>query len=128
GFLWSFPCYIIISQYAENPQSKQAVIDQNLQFIVGERTPGGEQCILIFTDSDLAQRHRRSCPQAQSLGLLEIESPSQLRQLLEMARRNYRCVAVDVNRETGHVHGFSITDVIDNLTRPNSRPDPNDRG
>lgn len=121
AFLWSFPCYIIIGQYTQDCGSGGAILDDNLTFVVGEITPGGEQSVLIFTDSDLAHRHRLACLQARNLGLLEIQTASQLKELLKKALRNYRYVGVDLNRETGRVYSFPIKDVIANLERPVSR-------
>jgi hypothetical protein len=127
GFLWSFPCYVIVSQYTMNSRTGRAILDDNLTFVVGEITPGGEQSVLIFTDSDLAHRHRVGCPQASSLGLLEIDSAMYLKAFLQKALQKYRYVGIDVNQETGRVQGFSIKDVIAALDRPSPSPDPNDR-
>jgi hypothetical protein len=98
-FIWTFPCYLLVEQYARDPDTGDVAFDDNLRFITPDVGPDRERCIAIFTDSDLARRYRREIQKARQPDLLEFTTPAQLRSFLERARPYYRYLAIDLKHE-----------------------------
>jgi hypothetical protein len=98
-FIWTFPCYLLVEQYARDPDTGDVAFDEHLRFITPAHGSAGEPCIAIFTDSDLAQRYRREVQKARKPDLLEFATPAQLKAFLERARPFYRFLVIDPKHE-----------------------------
>jgi hypothetical protein len=116
-FAWTFPVYILASSYSRDRRTGEIIFDDKLRFLTPEAWPGGERCVAIFTDSDLAESFRFESSKRIYMDLVPFESPARLRQFLIVASEFYRVLVVDLNRKTRRAEPFAIEEVIHEMER-----------
>lgn len=96
-FVWTFPCFILATQFNRNPETDTVLIDEDFRFIA-PALHAGEMQVAIFTDAALAESFaaRSGHP---DLEPVEFSTPSALKEFLLIAVRNFRHAAIDPSRK-----------------------------
>jgi len=114
-FVWTFPVYILATNYTMSPATEKVIFDDKIRFITPEAWPGGPCAIALFTDAHLAEQFRdESSP---GLDVLPLRTPSALKEFLERAKGDYLAVVVDLNRKTRRATPFFVQEAIAEMDR-----------
>src|ERR1700687_253768 len=93
-FVWTFPVYILATNYSMDPATESVVYNEKILFSTPEALPGGPCAIALFTDVNLAEEFRDQSSGRLNLDLLPFSSPSRLKVFLERAKGDYLMVVV----------------------------------
>jgi hypothetical protein len=114
------PCYIVaVKGYTVDPTTRQAVFDQNLQFVTQEAGTSGELAVVLFTDRRIAESYIAHMDEEVPLEALEIPNNEALKSFLRLATAVYRVASIDPDPETGNMRaGVMIEEILQNVDFP----------
>jgi hypothetical protein len=126
-FVWTFPVYILATNYSFDTPSEDIIFDEKIRFITPEAFPGGPRAIALFTDVELAAEFRGQSTLDVKLDLVSFVLPGALKRFLQRALTDYLLVVVDMNRKTHRSQPFGIHELLPVLDRLDRREDSDSR-
>jgi hypothetical protein len=114
------PCYIVaVEGYMVDSKTREAVYDQNLQFVTQEAGTAGELAVVMFTDRRIAESYIAHMDEQIPLQALEIPNNAALKSFLRLATAVYRVASIDPDPETGTMRaGVLIEEILQNVDFP----------
>ena len=76
-FLWTFPCFILATQYNRDPETGSVLFDEGFHVVALNLTGDVEKQVPIFTDEALAKDYSEQSA-SMALTLVELSTPEAL--------------------------------------------------
>lgn len=110
-FLWTFPCFILATQFNRDPQSGSIVFDEGLRVVSLKLTGDSEKQVPVFTDKALAADYAERSPST-GLILVELPTPDALKDFLVLAARTFKHAAIDISPKAKFSRLFLIDEIL----------------
>ena len=110
-FLWSFPCFILATQFNRDPETGSVLFDEGFRVCALELTRDAKKQVLIFTDEALAEDYAKRSSRT-GLTLVELATPAALRDFLVLAARAFEHAAIDLSPKSKFSRLFLIDEIL----------------
>lgn len=110
-FLWTFPCFILATQFNRDPQTGSVLFDEGFRVVSLKLTGDSEKQVPIFTDEALAADYVERSP---STGLTQVElsTPVALKDFLVLASKAFQHAAIDISPKAKFSRLFLIEEIL----------------
>lgn len=113
-FLWTFPCFILATQYNRAPETGSILFDEGFRVVALELTGDAKRQVPIFTDEALAQDYAERSAKS-GLALVELATPNALKDFLVLAARAFEHAAIDLSPRAKFSRLFQINEILDQI-------------
>ena len=110
-FLWTFPCFILATQYNRDPETGSVLFDEGFRVVALNLTGDGEKQVPIFTDEALAKEYSEQSA-SMALTLVELSTPEALKDFLVLAARAFNHAAIDLSPNVKFSRLFLIDEIL----------------
>lgn len=110
-FLWTFPCFILATQFNRDPETGSILFDEGFRVVALSLTGDAEKQVPIFTDEALAADYaERSL--SPGLTLVELSTPEALKDFLVLASKAFQHTAIDISPKAKFSRLFLIEEIL----------------
>ena len=110
-FLWTFPCFILATQFNRDPQTGSILFDEGFRVVSLKLTGDTEKQVPIFTDEALAADYAEHSPST-GLTLVELPTPDALKDFLFLASKAFKHAAIDISPKAKFSRLFLIEEIL----------------
>lgn len=110
-FLWTFPCFILATQFNREPETGSILFDEGFRVVTLKLTGDAEKQVPIFTDEALATDYAERSPST-GLTLVELSTPDALKDFLVLAARTFKHAAIDISPKAKFSRLFLIDEIL----------------
>lgn len=110
-FLWTFPCFILATQYNRDPERGSVLFDEGFRVVALDLTGDGKKQVPIFTDEALAGDYANQS-KVTGLTLVELATPEALKDFLFLAARAFEYAAIDMSPKAKFSRLFLIDEIL----------------
>lgn len=110
-FLWSFPCFILATQFNREPETGSVLFDEGFRVCALELTGDAKKQVPIFTDEALAEDYVQRSPST-GLTVVELTTPEALKDFLVLAARAFEHAAIDFIPGAKFARLFLIDEIL----------------
>ncbi len=110
-FLWSFPCFILATQYNRDPETGSVLFDEGFRVCALELTGDAKRQVPIFTDEALAEEYAHRSTST-GLTMVELKTPEALKDFLVLAARAFRHAVIDFSAGSKFARLFLVDEIL----------------
>lgn len=110
-FLWTFPCFILATQFNRDPQTGSVLFDEGFRVVSLKLTGDGKKQVPIFTDEALAADYAERSPST-GLTLVELSTPEALKDFLVLVSKVFQHAAIDISPKAKFSRLFLIEEIL----------------
>lgn len=110
-FLWTFPCFILATQYNRDPETGSVLFDEGFRVCAPALTGDSKKQVPIFTDQALAEDYAERSATT-GLTLVELATPQALKEFLVIAARAFEHAAIDLSPGAKFSRLFLIDEIL----------------
>ena len=110
-FLWTFPCFILATQFNRDPQTGSILFDEGFRVVSLKLTGDGKKQVPIFTDEALAADYAERSPST-GLTLVELSTPEALKDFLVLVSKVFQHAAIDISPKAKFSRLFLIEEIL----------------
>lgn len=110
-FLWTFPCFVLATQYNRNPETGSVLFDEGFRVVALELTGDAKKQVPVFTDEALARDYAEQSTTT-ALTFVELATPEALKDFLVLAARAFDHAAIDLSPKAKFSRLFLIDEIL----------------
>jgi hypothetical protein len=110
-FLWTFPCFVLATQYNRDPETGSVLFDEGFRIVALKLTGDNKKQVPIFTDEALARDYAEHS-KAAALTLVELATPEALKDFLVLSARAFDHAAIDLSPKAKFSRLFLIDEIL----------------
>lgn len=110
-FLWTFPCFILATQFNRDPETGRALFDEGFRVCALALTGDSKKQVPLFTDQALAEDYAAQSATT-GLTLVELATPLALKEFLVIAARAFEHAAIDLSPGAKFSRLFLIDEIL----------------
>ena len=110
-FLWTFPCFVLATQYNRDPITGSVLFDEGFRVVALKLTGDARKQVPVFTDEALARDYAE---QSTTTGLtcIELATPEALKDFLVLAAKAFDHAAIDLSPKAKFSRLFLIDEIL----------------